>query len=393
MKNKINLHLIEYAINSLLRSKSKTVFTLFIFTSLVFLLSSIFFISHSIKYELDKTADALPQIIVQKLQAGRLDLVDEKRVYKILQIAGVSDASARVWGYYYFQNAGLNYAIVGLDKYEEAYKKSLQKLIKRFDIEDKKPTMIVGKGVYESLQNSFYKEYFNFVKPDGSLKKVYLGGVFNFDTSLESNDLIVLSKSLAREIFDIPKDKATDIVVTVPNPTEIFTISQKIKELFPDSRILTKEDILISYQNIFDYKRGIFLALFIVSIFTFFMIVYDKTSGLSGDEKKEIGILKALGWRVNDVLKEKFYEGAIISLFSYLLGVFLSILYVYIFKAPLLRSVFEGYSRLRSSFDLPFVADFQTLSLIFFLSVPIYIAAILFPSWKAAITDADEVMR
>jgi len=393
LKNKINLYLMEYAVNSLFRNKSKTIFTVIVFTALVFLLSSIFFISHSIRYELDKTTDALPQIIVQKLQAGRLELANEKRVFDILQIQGVSGASSRVWGYYYFQNEGVNYSVVGIDKYEKEYKKSLQKLVKEFDVEDTKPSMVVGQGVYKSLKNSFYKKYFNFVKPDGSLKKVYIKGVFNFDTQLESNDLIVMSKSLAREIFGIPKNKVTDIVVDVPNPKEVFTVSLKIKELFPDSRVLTKDDLKISYQNIFDYKRGVFLALFVVAIFTFFMIVYDKTNSLAGEEKKEIGILKALGWKINDVLKEKFYEGFLISLFSYMLGVFLALIYVYIFQAPLLRNVFEGYSKLRSSFELPFVLDFQTLALIFFLSVPIYIAATIFPSWRVAVTDADEVIR
>jgi ABC-type lipoprotein release transport system permease subunit len=392
MKN-INLYLIEYAVNSLFRNKSKTIFTVIVFTSLVFLLSSIFFISNSIRYELEKTVDALPQIIVQKLQAGRLELIDEDAVYQILQIKGVSDASSRVWGYYYFQTAGMNYSIVGLDKYEDEYKNSLQKLVDKFDLESKEPSMIVGSGVYNGMKKSFYKKYFNFIKPDGSLKKVYIKGVFNFETELESNDLIVMSKDLAREIFGIPKNKATDIVVTVPNPKEVFTISQKIKELFPDTRVLTKEDIKISYQNIFDYKRGIFLALFVVSLFTFFMIVYDKTNSLSGEEKKEIGILKALGWKIDDILKEKFYEGAIISIFSYTLGVLLALIFVYIFQAPLLRDVFEGYSTLRSTFRLPFVVDFGSLALIFFLSVPIYIGATIFPSWRVSVMDADEVIR
>jgi ABC-type lipoprotein release transport system permease subunit len=243
------------------------------------------------------------------------------------------------------------------------------------------------------MKKSFYKKYFNFIKPDGSLKKVYIKGVFNFETELESNDLIVMSKDLAREIFGIHKNKATDIVATVPNPKEVFTVSQKIKELFPDSRVLTKEDIKISYQNIFDYKRGIFLALFVVSLFTFFMIVYDKTNSLSGEEKKEIGILKALGWKIDDILKEKFYEGAIISIFSYTLGVLLALIFVYIFQAPLLKDVFEGYSTLRSTFRLPFVVDFGSLALIFFLSVPIYIGATIFPSWRVSVMDADEVIR
>ena len=66
MKNKINVYLIEYAINSILRQKYKSIFIAIVFTLLTFLLSSIFFITNSIKYELNSTVEALPEIIVQK---------------------------------------------------------------------------------------------------------------------------------------------------------------------------------------------------------------------------------------------------------------------------------------------------------------------------------------
>jgi len=395
MKNKINIYLIEYAINAILRQKVKSFFIFSIFTILIFLLCSVFFITHSIKYELDATVDSLPQITVQKLKGAREYDIDETMLDEILDIEGVSDASTRVWGYYYFANAGVNFSIVGIDTYEQQYKNSFAKIAKKFDFDgDKKGAfMVVGDGVKKIMNQNYYKEYFNFIKPDGTLKKVYLGGVFDADTRLESNDVIVMSKDDAREIFDMAEDKATDIVVKVANPKEIPTVALKIKSIYPDTRVITSDDLKVSYQNIFDYKSGVFLALFVVSLFTFFMIVYDKASGLSSEEKREIGILKAIGWRVDDVLKEKFYESFIISFFAYTFGVLSAFGYVYILNAPLLRNIFEGYSQLKTDFELPFVFDVQTLFLVFFLSVPIYIGATLIPSWRVATLEADEVIR
>jgi ABC-type lipoprotein release transport system permease subunit len=394
MLKKINFYLIEYAINAILRQKYKSFFITTILTLLIFLLTSVFFITNSIKYELDSTVDTLPEIVVQKIKAGRHYDIDVDVQEEILEITGVVDAVARVWGYYYFENAGVNFSIVGVNEFEDQYKESLKKIVENGKLGDSENSfMVVGSGVKKSMSENYYKEYFNFIKPDGTLKKMDVVGVFDGDTQLESNDMIVMSKENVREIFEIDETKATDIVVKVSNPDEVQTIASKIKLIFPDSRIITKNDLKISYQNIFDYKSGIFLALFIISLFTFFIIIYDKASGLSSEEKREIGILKAIGWRVDDVLKEKFYEGFIISFIAYMLGIILAFMFVYIFQAPLLQNIFTGYSQLKTSFELPFVFDVQTLFLVFFLSVPIYIAATIIPSWKTATLDADEVIR
>ncbi len=395
MKNRINLYLVEFAINALLRAKSKNIFIIVVFTLLIALLASIFFITNSIKYELDQTIESLPQIIVQKIKAGREYDIEIDRVENIVTIAGVESVTPRVWGYYYFANAGVNFSIVGINQYEEQYKKSLENLVDRFDFDklESNSSMIVGVGVKRVMSSSYYSDYFNFIKPDGTLKKVMIGGVFRGDTELESNDMIILPQKDAREIFGMSEDLATDIVVKVANPKEIPTIAGKIRLLYPDSRVLTKNDLKVSYQNIFDYKSGLFLALFTISLFTFFMIIYDKSSGLSSEEKREIGILKAVGWSIDDILKEKFYEASIISTVSYLLGVLIAFAFVYIFQAPLLRGIFEGYSELKTSFNLPFVFDMQTLFLLFFLSVPIYIGATIIPAWRASSLDVDEVIR
>lgn len=392
MKTKINLYLIEYALGAILRQKSKNLFILFIFIFLTFLLSSVFFISNSIKYELNSTIDSLPQIIVQNVKGGKAYDINVNTLDNILAITGVQNANARVWGYYYFTQAKVNFTIVGIDNYETQYKHSFTKLAENFD-KKKYSYMLVGLGVKKILSKHYYKKYFNFIKPDGTIKKVFFGGVFKADTQLESNDVIVVSKEDAREIFGLDENMATDIVISVANPKEIETVKEKIQQLYPNVRIITNKDLKSSYKNIFNYKSGIFLALFVTCLFTFFMIVYDKASGLTSEEKKEIGVLKSLGWTIDDVLKSKFYEAFIISFIAYLIGITFAFSFVYILQAPLLREIFEGYSKLKPPFELPFIFDFQTLFLVFFLSVPVYIAATIIPSWRIATLEADEVIR
>ena len=390
IKNRINLLLIEYAIGSMLRQKSKNIFIMVVFVLLVFLLSSVLLISSSIKTELQSSVDLLPEILVQNIKAGRVADIDTKIADDILQIAGVDDVVARVWGYYRFKNT--NFTIMGIDGFEKQYKSSFVKIANSL-IETDKPTMIIGSGVKKILSSSHYDSYFNFIKPNGEYKKVFIGGIFDRATNLESNDIILMPKRFAQEIFDMQQDRATDIVVKVLNKLEISTIVNKIKMLYPNTNIITKDEIRRNYEMVFNYKSGIFLTIFIIYLSTFFMIIYDKLSGLDANQREEIGVLKAIGWSVDNVLVAKFYEGLSISLFSYLVGMILANIFVYIFQAPLLRDIFQGFSTLKTDFILPFTFDWQVLLLVFFLSVPIYLASIIIPSWRVATMPVDEVIR
>ncbi len=389
--SKINFYLLEYALGALKREKYKSLFIVIVLTTLSMLLSSVFFITNSLKYELNTTLDTLPQIVVQNTEAGRVVNINASYGEKILELQGVENVIPRVWGYYKFDRAGVYFTLVGVDEFEENYTKLLESINQSQKLDSS--NMIVGEGVKKILDQNYYKEYFNFIQPDGSIKKVDIAGTFNSATNLESNDMIVMQKELLREIFGMQEGMATDLVVKVNNLDEVSTIAAKIKLLLPNAKVTTHDDIKLSYEHLFNYKSGLFLALFVIAIFTFFIIIYDKMSGLSSESKREIGILKAIGWKIDDILKEKFYEAMIIALFSYFLGVVLALFYVYIFNAPLLSSIFFGYSDLKPALDLVFVFDFQTLFLVFFLSVPIYVAATIIPAWRVSVLDADEVMR
>jgi ABC-type lipoprotein release transport system permease subunit len=392
LKN-INIYLFEFSINSLLRQKTKNIFVLVLFTILIFLVSSVFQISNGLKKELLNTVDILPEITIQKLQGGRTTNIEQNRVDELLQINGISYANGRVWGYYYFANKDVYFTLIGIDQFEEQYKQNFEDVTKKYHFDALKNGAIVGDGVLKILKESFFDDSFNFIKPNGDIKEVQILGTFGRDTTLETNDVILLPKEVVYEIFDLNQTLATDIVVNVENIEEIETIALKIRTMFPDCKVYTKDDLKRSYEEMFHYKGGLFLALFIVCLFSFFMIIYDKSSGLNSEEKREIGILKAVGWSTNDILKWKFYEGVIISLSAFLLGFIFSFFYVYILKAPYLKDLFLGTSSLKPDFNIPFELNLPLVAIVFFICIPIYIAATIFPSWRASVGDTDEVLR
>jgi len=381
--------MIKFALSSLKRRFWKHFSIFFIYTSLIWVTSSVLLISLSLKKELFLTLDALPEIFVQKSVAGRLVPIEVERVERIEEIAGVEMAFPRVWGYYYFKPAGVNFSVVGVE--DVGYTQNLTNFLALNDFEGE--VMVVGEGVKRILEKYYYKKFFNFITPNGDFVQVKLLGTFPTSSAFESSDTILLPLPIARKIFELPQALATDIVVKVPNPKEIPLIASKIQNLYPDTRVITKEDLKASYQNLFDYKSGLFLALFLGAFFAFFILAFERMSGIGKEESREIGVLKALGWQVKDVLKLKFLEAVLIVGSAFLIGFLGSYFFVFGMQAPGLIKLFEGFSILKPKVELIPVWDWGVFATIFFATVPLYLFATLIPNWKVSVSDPEEVLR
>jgi len=144
---------------------------------------------------------------------------------------------------------------------------------------------------------------------------------------------------------------------------------------------------------VFDWRGGMIIVILAGAFFAFIILAWDKATGLSAEEKREIGILKAIGWETSDILLMKFWEGATVSLSAYLLGVLSAYLHVFLSSAVLFESALKGWSVLYPQFRLtPFINAYQ-LATLFFLTVIPYTVATIVPSWRSATIDPDSVMR
>ena len=217
--------------------------------------------------------------------------------------------------------------------------------------------------------------------------------VLDDDAELVSSDLMLLSEGTFRDFFGIPEGHFTDLVLRVRNPKELRTIAEKLTLKLPDTRPILREEIIRTYDAIFSWRQGIVFVLMAGAILAFVIFAWDKASGLSAEERKEIGILKAIGWETADVIRMKFWEGLIISLSAFLLGYLLAYLHVFYASAGLFEPVLKGWAVLYPDFQpIPYIDGLQIATLFFFTVFP-YTVATIIPIWRAAITDPDTVMR
>jgi putative ABC transport system permease protein len=143
----------------------------------------------------------------------------------------------------------------------------------------------------------------------------------------------------------------------------------------------------------FNYKGGIFLVLFIVVIFTFILILYQRYSMISSNDKKEIGILKAVGWSIKDIIKLKIIENFIVGFMAFIIGIIISYIFVFILNAPILKNIFIGFSNIQNDFILNPNIDFTIIVTLFLFFIIPFLSAILIPVWKISIIDANESMK
>jgi len=103
--------------------------------------------------------------------------------------------------------------------------------------------------------------------------------------------------------------------------------------------------------------------------------------------------LKGLGWDTSDILMIKFWEGCVISLTAFLLGVSTAYVHTFMARAPLFEHALKGWATLYPAFQLKPTVDAYQLAVLFSLTVLPYSFVCLIPAWKWASSDPDMVMR
>ncbi len=379
----------------LYKHHSKHIAVFIVSTLLVGLLASFMFLSSSIKHDALISLKEQPDFTIQKIRGGRSVDIPISLVDKFSDIKGVSYVAPRVFGRYYLPEKKHYFTIVGVDFFDEQLVTWINKLTKNIDIKTflSKNQMIIGNGVKNYLKNHYYDSYFNFLTPTGKEKKVYIFDTLQKDTNLIANDIVLVDINLAREILGIQEDKATDIILNIPNPSERTNIKQKLLLINYDTRIITKDMLEKEYENLFNYKGGIFLLLFTITLITFMLILFQRYSMINNSDKKEIAILRAIGWSIKDVIKLKILETLSIAILAFLLGIVLAYLFVFYANAPLFRDIFIGFGNLQNSTTFTPVIDFGMLSSMFLFFIIPFIASVLIPVWKISITDANEALK
>lgn len=375
------------------KSKHFAIFLISIF--IVFLTSSILFIKNSLQKEISQALENQSDFIIQKTVANKIKDIDTSLIDEFYEINGVSKVTQRVYGQYYFMPENVYFTIIGIDFFEETTNQDLKELLNFLNISKflEKDSMIIGNGVKKVLDKYAYFDSYDFKLENENSKNIKIFKDLPKEANLIANDLIIMDINIAKRILDIKPDFATDIVLDVPNPLERQNVKEQILLKESNIRILQKDELKKEYENMFNYKGGIFLILFIVVIFTFILVLYQRYSMISSNDKREIGILKAVGWSIKDIIKLKIIENFIVAFMAFIIGVIFAYIFVFILQAPVLKNIFIGFSNIKNDFILNQNIKISNLITLFLFFMVPFLSAVLIPVWKIAVIDATKSMK
>ena len=105
-------YFIDFTLSSLLRRKGKNLALLLVYTLIVFMVASVIFFADAIRREAGSLLRNSPEMIVQRMIAGRHDFIPLDYVAAIKKIRGVRGVEARLWGYYYHPASRANFTVM-----------------------------------------------------------------------------------------------------------------------------------------------------------------------------------------------------------------------------------------------------------------------------------------
>lgn len=367
--------LIDFSVANLGRRRGRNLGLFLAYTLLVFLLASVVLYGDALRREARLLLADAPELVVQRLTAGRHDLMPAEWLEKVRGLRGVRAAEGRLWGYHYDPAAQANYTLLAPNDTPPA------------------PGQVEIGAALARASGLDVGDVLSLRGFDGKPYAFNIGRVFEAESELVSADLMRVNPADFRAFFGIEPDRYTDLALTVSNPSEVRKVAEKVLNRLPGARVVAREEMRRTYEAAFNWRQGVLLTFLSTLLLAFALLAWDKASGLSAEERREIGILKAVGWDTGDVLRMKLWEGALLSSAAFLTGYVLAWLHVFYADAPLFTAVLKGWSVLYPKFALAPQIDVAQIATLFFLTVLPYVAATIAPVWRAATLDPDAVMR
>lgn len=387
----MKLSVLAFALSALARRKARSLAVGGGLAFAVALVAAVVFLTESLRAEAERARAAQPDAVVQKLVGGRPTTIPASEAAKLSDVPSVRAVVPRVWGYVFLPSLQGNVTVIGTAKDAAALSVSAGTLAEGRDVK---------RGAHEMIAGQELARFLGMLPGDElalpaatSSRPLKLVGTFRSSLDLYTADVVICDDEDARALLGMPEGDATDLAVTLANPEEARVVARTVLDRIPGARVVERDLLARVYHLAYGRRAGLVLGATVPAILALLVLAWDRASGIGEGERREIAILKAVGWSTSDVLWSKLFEQLLVGAAATALGMLAGYAWVFWLGAPGLRPALVGWSVLYPRAALTPAVDLAQLLGIGLAVLGPFVMLGIVPAWRASTSDPLETMR
>jgi ABC-type antimicrobial peptide transport system permease subunit len=280
--------------------------------------------------EMARGADAEIMVRQADISDTSLSAIDQRLISKIQALPEVSNVSGMIFTATMLPDTGGFLIIQGYSPHEQA--------IQRFNIVEGEPLtgnhqVIIGRSIAESMN----KEPGDILDIGGNRYRVK--GIYESGIGWEDAGCVMTLRD--GQSFIGRPGKVTMVAVKVHDPKQAEVITVKINSLDPDLYAVVSGEFVDQMPDM-EAMDGIMAGISLLTIVVGGLGVMNTMLMAVVERTREIGVLRALGWRRRAVLKMILKEAFLLGVLGGMAGIVVALLLVGAIKlAPMVGDVFN----------------------------------------------------
>ncbi len=391
------LSIFDLAAGNLLRRPARSIAVFLPLALALAVSSAMTVVRDGIARDAQASIAGLPDITVQNVTGGRSERISLNMVPFLEAVPGVERVRPRVWGYLPVRlekgKGDVAYTLVGVPVETSALPAFAAGTIERGRVlrGDSAGEAVVGQAIAAALG----------IEPGGGIeitdeagrtRDFHVVGIFATPVQIYAADLILTGIEDARAYFGYGAEEATDLLVDVRPGEDPDRVAERIAGEYPGLRVLSRTSMSELSEEAYGGRAGVFSLFWVTLLLSALLVAFAQASSIQLDLVREIGILRAVGWDIGDVILLKMIESALLGLLGSLTGILLGLSYVAL-DAPGVKSFFLGWSVVYPEFALPVALEPASLLLLLAIGVLPLLAATAVPAWITGTLPPDEAIR
>lgn len=354
-------------------------------------------LSQGLLDEAENTIDAGADLYISATSAGREAMLPLTVSRRISEVHGVEKVVERIVGSASMGKNAIEAVVVGIKP--GLLPASLVCVEGRWFQDGPVHEIVVGRDLADSLRlqvGDVLPPFYNSRRGDHLVKVV---GVFRSEVSLWQSRLLLTSFESAAEILDTHGACSDLLVYARPGYAELLASTVRSRDFTehesPTLRLvsLTREEAR-RFLPAGGAVRQSALTFYLLPALALGASVVLLAAGLGDYERRrEIGILKALGWQTDQVLVRGAVESLTLSITAASVSLLVTWLWLRVGNGFGIAALFFPPTDIVPSYRVPSRLPPPAILVAFVISTVLVLVPSLWSSWRTAIADPSEAMR